>query len=277
MKIKCPSCGSPINPNAKFCENCGTPIKRTDFPKKPKNNHSSKRKHNNLMSQDKVRCPECGLRQDPRVGFCKRCGMSLKNLPLEFPGETPHNYHNERPPSSMPRPSINKTPRRDNHPNSRFDEGYNEYYGDRQSHNNNKSNNRFDDKHDEYPEDKPLNHMIADDYMVSDYPRNEIYHCPSCGVRLPSGDTVCPRCGYGQVTTKKSKSPILSALLSALIMGLGQLYNRQIFKGIGLFLIEVICIATSWLIIPIFFGFSFYIYGIIDAYEVAYNMTERVY
>ena len=254
MKIKCPNCGSVINENAKFCENCGTPIKRKDFPKKnKKHNHSSKRKNQNIASQDKVKCPECGLRQDPRIGYCKRCGTSLKNLPLEFPGEH-HNYNNEKPSSSMPRPHIEKTPKRETHPNSRFDEGYNEYYENKRPQ------------------------VFNEDYRVSDnYMRQEIYHCPSCGVRLPSNDTICPRCGYGQVTTVKSKSSVLAALLSALVMGLGQLYNGQVTKGIMLFAIEVICIFFSWLIIPLFFGFSFYIYGIIDAYESANQITERVY
>lgn len=274
MRIKCPNCGSNINPNAKFCENCGTPIPKNDFHKKnkSKNNHSSKKHFNDLKSQDKVRCPECGLRQDPRVGRCKRCGTNLKHLPLEFPEDNysnPNQEFNKRPKSSMPRPNINKTPKRETHPNSRFDEGYDDYYDSRNP-------NRFEDNYNDY-QDTPRPSRGSGEYRISDGYLKQTYHCPSCGVRLPSRDTICPRCGYGQVTTVKSKNPILAALLSALVMGLGQLYTGKIIKGICLFAIEVICILTSWLIIPLFFGFSFYVYGIIDAYEVANKITERVY
>lgn len=274
MRIKCPNCGSSISANAKFCENCGTPISKKDFPKKnrSKNNYSSKRHSNDLKTQDKVRCPECGLRQDPKIGHCRRCGTSLTHLPLEFPEDNHHNPNqefNKKPKSSMPRPNMNKTTKRDNHPNSRFDEGYDEYYGDGHQ------NNRFNNSHDEYDDKRPS--KGSGGYRVSDTYLRQTYHCPSCGVRLPGKDTICPRCGYGQVTTIKSKSPVLAALLSALVMGLGQLYTGKIIKGIILFAIEVICILTSWLVIPLFFGFSFYVYGIIDAYEIANNLTERVY
>ncbi len=50
-KEKCPSCGSFIQPNAKFCAECGTKILRN--------------------------CPECGTEVSPNQKFCPQCGKAL--------------------------------------------------------------------------------------------------------------------------------------------------------------------------------------------------------
>ncbi len=250
MKIRCPNCGSKINVNAKFCETCGTSIQKNDFTKKnslkSKNNNFSKRNSKNKQLQDKVRCPECGLRQDPRVTYCKRCGTNLKNLPLEFPED---NSHHKKRHDSMPKPNMSKKPQKEQPTSRRFSENY-------------------ESSHDMNP-----NSRLSDDYEF----RSQIYRCPRCGFRLLNKHMPCPQCGYGQITTIKSKKPVLAAFLSLVIMGLGQLYNGQIMKAIGLFLIELICIFLSWLVIPLFILVSFYIYGVIDAYEVANEITERIY
>jgi len=49
----CPKCETPLATNAKFCPNCGEPLK-------PKNN-----------------CPQCGAKLLPNAKFCADCGAKL--------------------------------------------------------------------------------------------------------------------------------------------------------------------------------------------------------
>jgi len=49
----CPKCETPLATNAKFCPNCGAPLK-------PKNN-----------------CPECGAKLLPNAKFCADCGAKI--------------------------------------------------------------------------------------------------------------------------------------------------------------------------------------------------------
>lgn len=87
------------------------------------------------------------------------------------------------------------------------------------------------------------------------------YICETC--KVPSaGETYCKQCisekaGAGTV---QKKSPILAAVLSFLMGGLGQIYNGQPGKALLIFF-------TSWLIIP-------WIYGIINAYKTANRINE---
>lgn len=62
--------------------------------------------------------------------------------------------------------------------------------------------------------------------------------------------------------SNQKKSPILAAVLSFMIGGLGQVYNGQAGKGLLIFF-------TSWLIIP-------WLYGIIDGYKTANKINEGI-
>lgn len=79
--------------------------------------------------------------------------------------------------------------------------------------------------------------------------------CPSCQVRLP------PHSLENEQWISPRKKPDMAALLSAVIPGLGQVYNGQFLKGalIG---------ATCWLILP-------WLVGIIDASVVADRINRR--
>ena len=68
--------------------------------------------------------------------------------------------------------------------------------------------------------------------------------------------------GIHRLGNSAFKDPVLSALLSAVIPGAGQVYNLQFFKGLFVFL-------TCWLIIP-------YFLGIFDAYLTA-ERTNRAW
>ncbi len=65
------------------------------------------------------------------------------------------------------------------------------------------------------------------------------------------------------------KNPGLAAVLSFFFMGLGQIYNGQIAKGIAF----IVIYSISWLLIFILVGFLttpiLFIYGMYDAYSSA--------
>ncbi|MDH7578179.1 MAG: hypothetical protein QHH75_10265 [Bacillota bacterium] len=71
-----------------------------------------------------------------------------------------------------------------------------------------------------------------------------------------------------------AKNPGLAAILSFFIVGLGQIYNGQIGKGIALMVAAVI----SGLLCTILIGFILlpvvWIYGIWDAYKTAERINR---
>lgn len=75
------------------------------------------------------------------------------------------------------------------------------------------------------------------------------------------------------------KNPGLAAVLSFFYMGLGQIYNGQIAKGI----IFIVAYSISWLLMLVIIGFIttpvLWIYGMYDAYKAAerinYDIARR--
>jgi TM2 domain-containing membrane protein YozV len=72
------------------------------------------------------------------------------------------------------------------------------------------------------------------------------------------------------------KNPGLAAVLSFFWMGLGQIYNGQIAKGI----LFMIIYAFSWLLMFVIIGLLttpvLFIYGIWDAYKSAEKINQRI-
>ena len=71
------------------------------------------------------------------------------------------------------------------------------------------------------------------------------------------------------------RNPILAAVLSLILSGLGQIYNGQVTKGIIFIVVQLInaaltTILIGWLLMPIV-G----IWATIDAYLVAKRNNER--
>lgn len=56
-EMKCPHCGSPLNPNSKFCNQCGKPIEQNET--------------------EKITCPVCGESLSENSKFCNYCGTKL--------------------------------------------------------------------------------------------------------------------------------------------------------------------------------------------------------
>ncbi|WP_342387746.1 hypothetical protein [Salinicoccus bachuensis] len=71
------------------------------------------------------------------------------------------------------------------------------------------------------------------------------------------------------------KSPGIAAVLSALISGLGQIYNGQILKGIIIILLQVINGALTIVLIGYVFLPIVWLYAVIDAYRSAEKINAR--
>jgi len=72
------------------------------------------------------------------------------------------------------------------------------------------------------------------------------------------------------------KNPGLAAVFSFFYMGLGQIYNGQIYKGIAF----LIAYSISWLLMLILIGLLttpiLWIYGIYDAYKSAEKINVDI-
>lgn len=72
------------------------------------------------------------------------------------------------------------------------------------------------------------------------------------------------------------KNPTTATILSFFVMGLGQIYNGQIGKGI----IFIILYAISWLLMFVLIGFIttpiLWIWGMIDANRSAKKINEKI-
>jgi len=72
------------------------------------------------------------------------------------------------------------------------------------------------------------------------------------------------------------KNPATATILSFFVMGLGQIYNGQIGKGI----VFIILYAISWLLMFVIIGFIttpiLWIWGMIDANRSAKKINEKI-
>jgi TM2 domain-containing membrane protein YozV/RNA polymerase subunit RPABC4/transcription elongation factor Spt4 len=101
-------------------------------------------------------------------------------------------------------------------------------------------------------------------------------YCANCGSEIDKKAEICPKCGvrqpgYGayQQSVVQQKNPGLAAVLSALWVGIGQIYNGEIAKGLILMLIYIISALSIFILIGIITTPIIWIYGIYDAYNTA--------
>jgi len=71
------------------------------------------------------------------------------------------------------------------------------------------------------------------------------------------------------------KNPGLAAVLSFLIIGLGQIYNGQIGKGLLLFGGAIISGFLTIILIGFILLPALWLYGIYDAYKTANSLNEQ--
>ena len=104
---------------------------------------------------------------------------------------------------------------------------------------------------------------------------DEIF-CWSCGNLIKKHAEICPECGARQRHSQPLKNPGIAAVASFFVVGLGQIYNGQFFKGFMLMIAGFI----SALLIMALIGFILYpviwIYAIYDAYKTAEKINAHL-
>lgn len=115
-----------------------------------------------------------------------------------------------------------------------------------------------------------------------DAPGPDEVYCRDCGAIISARAEICPSCGIRQRRPASSAledvlaggNPVVAALLSAFLPGLGQIYNRQLERGL-LFIGGSMLAAFSVVV----FGLGFvlfpavWLYAIYDAYRGAEQFT----
>lgn len=116
-------------------------------------------------------------------------------------------------------------------------------------------------------------------------------YCYNCGFQVDENAEICPECGVRQensnstidnrtkqgisiVYKEQQKNPVLAAVLSALVVGIGQIYNGENSKGLKLLAGYII----SWFLVTILIGLIttpiLWVYGIYDAYKTAEKINR---
>lgn len=102
--------------------------------------------------------------------------------------------------------------------------------------------------------------------------------CVNCGAEIDAKAEICPKCGVRVAPPPPSVAPTfpvarknegISAVLSFLFVGLGQIYNGEIAKGIMFLIIGIILVFTMIFLIGFILYPLFWIYNIYDAYNTA--------
>ena len=109
-------------------------------------------------------------------------------------------------------------------------------------------------------------------------PRDGVNYCQECGSPTNVDQFVCVKCGVNLSSSFRNiilnkkilpsnppKKPVLALILSFFIMGLGQVYLGQVWKGIAIFIATIIIgFLTFGLGCPVMFVIS-----PVDAYKIA--------
>ena len=110
-------------------------------------------------------------------------------------------------------------------------------------------------------------------------------HCVNCGAQMDARAEICPKCGIRASSVPSPQTPPqqyppqgmppaqksagLAAVLSFIIPGLGQIYNGEIGKGIGILIGFIVCWCLFFFLIPIVIAIVLWVWGIYDAYKTA--------
>jgi TM2 domain-containing membrane protein YozV/ribosomal protein L40E len=103
-------------------------------------------------------------------------------------------------------------------------------------------------------------------------------YCSNCGAQIDKNAEICPKCGVRVAPPPMAAAPAyrperksagLAAVLSFLFVGLGQIYNGQIGKGIMFIILGIVFVFMMLLLIGFILYPLFWIYNIYDAYSTA--------
>jgi len=72
------------------------------------------------------------------------------------------------------------------------------------------------------------------------------------------------------------KNPSIATILSFFFMGLGQIYNGQIGKGVVFIILYGISVALMWVVIGFVTTPILWIWGMIDANNSAKKLNEKI-
>jgi TM2 domain-containing membrane protein YozV len=72
------------------------------------------------------------------------------------------------------------------------------------------------------------------------------------------------------------KNPTTATILSFLVMGLGQIYNGQIGKGILFIVLYGISIALMWIVVGFITTPILWIWGMVDANKSANRINKNI-
>ena len=112
---------------------------------------------------------------------------------------------------------------------------------------------------------------------------DEIIFCANCGCKIVNNAKFCPDCGNPtngvaepiiDNVVHANKSPVLAAILSFLIIGVGQIYVGLTKKGILLFVGAIISGFLMLIYVGWILWFIIWIYGIYDAYNSANKLNN---
>ena len=106
----------------------------------------------------------------------------------------------------------------------------------------------------------PLPEPHIHSYAGADYPEQPLI-----------APTYQPQRYYGPQGMVGRKNPGTAAVLSFLIVGLGQIYNGQILKGLAMLVVSILFGIT---VVGLIVSFLIWLYGVFDAYGTA-KRTNR--
>lgn len=115
---------------------------------------------------------------------------------------------------------------------------------------------------------------------------NEVF-CRDCGSVISDQAEICPDCGVRQRDPPKSSvdsavedvfeggNPFVAAVLSAVFPGLGQIYNRELEKGIAVIVASFVAALSALVLIGFILFPAVWLYAVWDAYTVADRQREE--
>jgi TM2 domain-containing membrane protein YozV len=110
------------------------------------------------------------------------------------------------------------------------------------------------------------------------------HFCSKCGAKiLDEQPGTCPQCGSDTSTSSNAKEPVLAGALSLVIPGLGQSYNGDALKGIGIFIGILLLFFLNFLLRSYWYFSNIpfdgvllllWVIGVYDAYRDAGRMNR---